>query len=115
MTNSKRLSSTDVDTLSTEYSALNATKTASFEQLALGQKVSFQPERNDAKWYRKLFALPAYYWVLIAQFVVVLPHAAHLPLWLIGFAAVSIAAQLPHIKTKFKLQLTPLIMIVRGP
>ncbi|MGM8890893.1 transglutaminaseTgpA domain-containing protein [Psychrobacter sp. 1Y1] len=102
MTNSKRLSSTDVDTLSAEYSALDATKRASFEQLALGQKVSFQPERNDAKWYRKLFALPAYYWVLIAQVVVVLPHAAHLPLWLIGFAAISIAAQLPHIKAKFK-------------
>ena len=102
MTNSKRSSSADVDTLSTEYSALDATKTASFEQLALGQKVSIRPERNDAKWYRKLFALPAYYWVLIAQVVVVLPHAAHLPLWLIGFAAVSIAAQLPHIKAKFK-------------
>ncbi|MGB6925828.1 transglutaminaseTgpA domain-containing protein [Psychrobacter sp.] len=102
MTNSKRLSSADVDTLSTEYYAVDATKTASFEQLALGQKVSIRPERNDAKWYRKLFALPAYYWVLIAQVVVVLPHAAHLPLWLIGFAAVSIAAQLPHIKAKFK-------------
>ncbi|WP_201607560.1 transglutaminaseTgpA domain-containing protein [Psychrobacter immobilis] len=102
MTNSKRSSSADVDTLSTEYSAVDATKRASFEQLALGQKVSFRPERNDDKWYRKLFALPAYYWVLIAQVVVVLPHAAHLPLWLIGFAAVSIAAQLPYIKAKFK-------------
>ncbi|WP_379543073.1 transglutaminaseTgpA domain-containing protein [Psychrobacter sp. R86515] len=102
MTNSKRLSSADVDTRSTEYSAVDTTKTASFEQLALGQKVSFRPERNGAKWYRKLFALPAYYWLLIAQVVVVLPHAAHLPLWLIGFAAVSIAAQLPHIKAKFK-------------
>jgi len=102
MTNSKRLSSTDVEALSTEYSVAAATKNASFEQLALGQNFSFQPERNDAKWYRKLFALPAYYWVLIAQVVVVLPHAAHLPLWLIGFAAVSIAAQLPNIKAKFK-------------
>ncbi|GAF52675.1 LOW QUALITY PROTEIN: transglutaminase-like enzyme, putative cysteine protease [Psychrobacter sp. JCM 18900] len=107
MTNSKRLSSADVDTLSTEYSAVDATKTASFEQLALGQKVSIRPERNDAKWYRKLFALPAYYWILIAQVVVVLPHAAHLPLWLIGFAAVSIAAQLPHIKAKFKKTIAP--------
>ncbi|WP_420229470.1 transglutaminaseTgpA domain-containing protein [Psychrobacter sp. ER1] len=102
MTNSKRLSSADVDTLSTDYSAVDVTKTASFEQLALGQKVSIRPERNDAKWYRKLFALPSYYWVLITQVVVVLPHAAHLPLWLIGFAAVSIAAQLPYIKAKFK-------------
>ncbi|MDN3448411.1 DUF3488 and transglutaminase-like domain-containing protein [Psychrobacter sp. APC 3281] len=113
MTNSKRLSSADVDTLSTEYSMVDATKTASFEQLALGQKVSIRPERNDAKWYRKLFALPAYYWVLIAQVVVVLPHAAHLPLWLIGFAAVSIAAQLPYIKAKFK-KLSHLKRIYQG-
>ncbi|MGO2386299.1 MAG: DUF3488 domain-containing protein, partial [Psychrobacter sp.] len=102
MTNSKRLSSTDADTLSTEYSEADATQAASFEQLALGQKISLQPELNDTKWYRKLLALPAYYWVLIAQVVVVLPHSAHLPLWLIGFAAVSIAAQLPYIKAKFK-------------
>ncbi|MGP9544165.1 transglutaminase family protein [Psychrobacter sp. AOP7-B1-25] len=102
MTNSKRLSSTDADTLSTEYSEADATQAASFEQLALGQKISLQPELNDVKWYRKLLALPAYYWVLIAQVVVVLPHSAHLPLWLIGFAAVSIAAQLPYIKAKFK-------------
>ncbi|MGP9557965.1 transglutaminase family protein [Psychrobacter sp. AOP7-A1-24] len=102
MTNSKGLSSTDADVLSTEYSEADATQAASFEQLALGQKISLQPELNDTKWYRKLLALPAYYWVLIAQVVVVLPHSAHLPLWLIGFAAVSIAAQLPHIKAKFK-------------
>ncbi|MGO2278847.1 MULTISPECIES: transglutaminase family protein [unclassified Psychrobacter] len=102
MTNSKRLSSTAADALSTEYSEADATQAASFEQLALGQKISLQPEPNDTKWYRKILALPAYYWVLIAQVVVVLPHSAHLPLWLIGFAAVSIAAQLPHIKAKFK-------------
>ena len=46
--------------------------------------------------------MPAYYWVLIAQIIVILPHAAHLPLWLIGFALVSIIAQLPRIKAKFK-------------
>lgn len=102
MTNSKRLSSTDADALSTEYSEADATQADSFERLAIGQKISLQPEPNDTKWYRKLLALPAYYWVLIAQVVVVLPHSAHLPLWLIGFAAVSIAAQLPYIKAKFK-------------
>ena len=75
----------------------------SFEQLALGQNVT-DPALQDsaAKWTRKLFALPAYYWVLIAQITVILPHAAHLPFWLIGFAVVSIAAQLPSIKAKFK-------------
>ena len=76
---------------------------ASFEQLALGQNITAHTEQaSDAKWTRKLFALPAYYWVLIAQIIVILPHAAHLPLWLIGFAVVSIAAQLPRIKVRFK-------------
>lgn len=75
----------------------------SFEQLALGQNVTDRAIRDSAaKWTRKLFALPAYYWVLIAQITVILPHAAHLPFWLIGFAVVSIAAQLPSIKAKFK-------------
>ena len=74
-----------------------------FEQLALGQRLS--PQSNlvtHNKWYNQLLALPAYYWVLIAQLVVILPHAAHLPLWLIGFALLSIIAQLPSIKVKFR-------------
>ncbi|WP_201618264.1 transglutaminaseTgpA domain-containing protein [Psychrobacter urativorans] len=72
-----------------------------FEQLALGQRVSTQSSvaTND-KWYNKLLALPAYYWVLITQVIIILPHAAHLPLWLMGFALVSIIAQLPRIKVK---------------
>ncbi|MFZ3074991.1 MAG: DUF3488 domain-containing protein, partial [Psychrobacter glacincola] len=76
---------------------------ASFEQLAVGQSIRSDTEQdNTRKWYRHLLALPAYYWVLIAQVIVILPHAAHLPLWLIGFAVVSIIAQLPRIKAKFK-------------
>ena len=75
---------------------------ASFEQLALGQHITSHTEQaSDAKWTRKLLALPAYYWVLIAQIIVILPHAAHLPLWLIGFAVVSIVAQLPRVKARF--------------
>ena len=80
-------------------------KQASFEQLAVGACVS---RHNDLalnyKWYRKLIALPAYYWVLCSQVVVILPHAAHLPLWLMGFALISIIAQLPYIKSKFRQQ-----------
>ncbi len=76
---------------------------ASFEQLALGQNSNVPKALvGNHKWYRKLLALPAYYWVLIAQIIVILPHAAHLPLWLIGFAVVSIFAQLPSLKAKFK-------------
>ena len=57
---------------------------ASFEQLALGQNINVPTALvGNHKWYRKLLALPAYYWVLIAQIIVILPHAAHLPLWLI--------------------------------
>lgn len=76
---------------------------ANFAQLALGQNISAPyGVSSHHKWTRKLLALPAYYWVLIAQVIVILPHAAHLPLWLIGFALVSIIAQLPRIKAKFK-------------
>ncbi|MBI0426644.1 transglutaminaseTgpA domain-containing protein [Psychrobacter sp. NG27] len=87
-----------------QSSTIDAKKTAGFEQLALGQKVTVRPESNESKWYRKLLALPAYYWVMMAQVVVVLPHAAHLPLWLMGFAVVSIIAQLPRVKARFKKQ-----------
>lgn len=76
---------------------------ANFAQLALGQNISVPyGVSSHHKWTRKLLALPAYYWILIAQVIVILPHAAHLPLWLIGFALVSIIAQLPRIKAKFK-------------
>ena len=87
---------------------------ASFEQLALGQNSNVPTALvGNHKWYRKLLALPAYYWVLIAQIIVILPHAAHLPLWLIGFAVVSIFAQLPSIKAKFK-KLTHLKRVYQG-
>ena len=86
----------------------------SFEQLALGQNSDVPTALvGNHKWYRKLLALPAYYWVLIAQVIVILPHAAHLPLWLIGFAVVSIFAQLPSIKAKFK-KLTHLKRVYQG-
>lgn len=100
MINSKRRSANEAEYKPTGFSETNP---ASFEQLALGDDITAHVvQSGDAKWYRKLFALPAYYWVLIAQVMVILPHAAHLPLWLIGFAVVSIAAQLPRIKAKFK-------------
>ena len=87
---------------------------ASFEQLALGKNTNVPTALvGNHKWYRKLLALPAYYWVLIAQIIVILPHAAHLPLWLIGFAVVSIFAQLPSIKAKFK-KLTHLKRVYQG-
>lgn len=78
-----------------------AIKAPSFEQLALGQRAKPNLTKPD-KWYKKVLALPAYYWVLITQVFVILPHAAHLPLWLMGFGLVSILAQLPRIKARFR-------------
>ena len=80
----------------------NAINSPSFEQLAVGKVNSSHIQQYNDKLYRKLIALPAYYWVLIAQIIVILPHTAHLPLWLIGFAVVSVIAQLPLIKARFK-------------
>nr|MBP6496940.1 DUF3488 domain-containing protein [Psychrobacter sp.] len=103
MNNSKRSSSNDIENVSIDFLTKNSTETAVFEQLATGQSTRSSVEHGYArKWYRNFLALPAYYWVLIAQVVIILPHAAHLPLWLIGFAVVSIIAQLPRIKAKFK-------------
>ncbi|WP_201509027.1 transglutaminase family protein [Psychrobacter alimentarius] len=98
MTNSQPLTKRSVVHPSTD--SANA---ASFEHLAVGRHIDTQSNLVDSnRWYRKLLALPAYYWVLLAQIIVVLPHAAHLPLWLIGFAIVSIVAQLPRVKGRFK-------------
>ena len=99
-TNSKKIPTKEAENT---FIGFPETSPTSFEQLALGQNVTDRVLQDSAaKWTRKLFALPAYYWVLIAQITVILPHAAHLPFWLIGFAVVSIAAQLPSIKAKFK-------------
>ena len=77
--------------------------TPSFEALALGQTVQTSDgSLQHQKWYIQLLALPAYYWILIAQVIVILPHAAHLPLWLVGFGIISMSAQLPFIKAKFR-------------
>ncbi len=80
----------------------NAINSPSFEQLAVGKVNSSHIQQYNDKLYRKLIALPAYYWVLIAQIIVILPHTAHLPLWLMGFAVLSVIAQLPCIKARFK-------------
>ncbi len=87
-----------------------------FEQLASGQltlaaitaDIGSNIEANTgatatlaprSKWQR-LIGLPAYYWVLLAQLFVILPHLAYLPAWLIGFGMLSIIAQLPSLKAK---------------
>ncbi|WP_201586120.1 transglutaminase family protein [Psychrobacter jeotgali] len=97
MTNSK-----STGNFSSKASLANQPVTTDFERLALGQSSAVNRASVKDKWYRKLLALPAYYWVLITQVIVILPHAAHLPLWLMGFAVVSITAQLPFIKAKLQ-------------
>ena len=87
---------------STVISNLTVINPDSFNQLDKSNSGLNTELSTNKRWYKKLLALPAYYWVLITQLVVILPHAAHLPLWLIGFALISIIAQLPVIKAKFK-------------
>ena len=87
-----------------------------FSQLATGQisqhkqLSSFTRSKNSAKSaskpsrLRKLIGLPAYYWVLIAQLFVILPHSSHLPVWLIGLGLATLVFQLPKIKAKLSTQ-----------
>jgi transglutaminase-like putative cysteine protease len=106
----KAYSNAKPDTRRTSITAIDDSD-VSFEKLAYGQLASTRlsdRQRHDkpasiSNRYQRLLSLPAYYWVLIAQLFVILPHAAYLPLWLIGFAIITIIAQLPSIKAKFKL------------
>ncbi|WP_300312072.1 DUF3488 and transglutaminase-like domain-containing protein [uncultured Psychrobacter sp.] len=105
----KAYSNAKPDTRRTSITAIDDSD-VSFEKLAYGQLASTRlPDRQQhdkpasiSNRYQRLLSLPAYYWVLIAQLFVILPHAAYLPLWLIGFAIITIIAQLPSIKAKFK-------------
>ena len=105
----KAYSNAKPDTRRTSITAIDDSD-VSFEKLAYGQLASTRlpdRQRHDKRAsisnrYQQLLSLPAYYWVLIAQLFVILPHAAYLPLWLIGFAIITIIAQLPSIKAKFK-------------
>lgn len=76
---------------------------ASFIQLAQGRQPKQRASsKSKLGWLKRLIGLPAYYWVLITQLFVILPHVSHLPIWLIIFGILSIAAQLPRIKARFK-------------
>lgn len=105
----KAYSNAKPDTRRTPITAIDDSD-VSFEKLAYGQLASTRlsdRQRHDkpasiSNRYQRLLSLPAYYWVLIAQLFVILPHAAYLPLWLIGFAIITIIAQLPSIKAMFK-------------
>lgn len=88
----------------TEAEAVRLTR---FEQLALGELPAAWTHTTRKKsqkaalpLWRRVLALPAYYWVLICQLFVILPHASHLPLWLIAYALVSLVMQLPRVKAR---------------
>ncbi|WP_227431032.1 transglutaminaseTgpA domain-containing protein [Psychrobacter sp. I-STPA6b] len=76
--------------------------TDGFERLAQG--ITSTPAQDSMvlespkRWWQKLLGLPAYYWVLMAQVVVIVPHVSHLPIWLIVYALFVIVAQLPRVK-----------------
>jgi transglutaminase-like putative cysteine protease len=76
----------------------------SFVVLATGQQTlhDVYAIESPTSRFKKLVGLPAYHWILLAQLFVILPHLTHLPGWLIGFALVTIGAQLPSVKARFK-------------
>lgn len=68
----------------------------SFYQIATHQtKVS-----TNQKGLRKLFALPAYYWMLIGFFMTTVCHMAYIPLWLSVLSVMTIVCQLPVLRHK---------------
>ncbi len=55
---------------------------------------------RSVAWWRYLWALPAYHWVLMACGVVFLLHITSLPFWLSLFGGLTLVAQIPSIKVK---------------
>lgn len=74
--------------------------TDSFSHIAHGNP----PPKSALPPWQQFFALPAYYWLLVACFWVMVIHSPHIPIWLSVFGLVSIIAQLPTLKSKFKKQ-----------
>lgn len=53
---------------------------------------------KKSSFFTKLRQLSAFHWVLISQLFVVLPHANHLPNWLIAYALLIIVSQFEFIR-----------------
>ncbi|MDO5651985.1 MAG: DUF3488 and transglutaminase-like domain-containing protein [Moraxella sp.] len=69
-----------------------------FYQYATGKK-TLVPNRLPI--WRKLFALPAYHWVILCTAVCVLVHIAFAPMWLMGVGIFGAIMQMPRLKQKF--------------
>lgn len=87
----------------------NHTSSNLFESVAQGQLAKLKAEyakdnRPSASFWQKLFGLPAYHWVLFSQMVVMSFFLTHLPFWLVGLAFLTIIAQFPKVKARFRYQ-----------
>lgn len=68
-----------------------------FEHYSLGKQ---RASLNHQGMMTKIFALPAYHWVVLTGILVLIPHLATLPAWLSVLAMVSLLAQKPAIKQR---------------
>lgn len=74
--------------------------TDTFSQLAIGTRLP----RSALSFWRRLFALPSYHWLLFACLLTLGTHLVHIPLWLGVLGGISVIAQFPSIKAKFNKQ-----------
>lgn len=81
---------------------------ASFADMAQGRwqgdwqgmaSVFSTPKQGMSRW-RYLLSMPAYYWIVTSQLMVMLIFISYLPWWLIGLGLVSALLQLPSVKHK---------------
>ncbi|MDO4897379.1 MAG: DUF3488 and transglutaminase-like domain-containing protein [Moraxella sp.] len=69
-----------------------------FKQYSLGERTANVGHLTGK--FAQILALPAYHWVLLSGFLVVLPHISTLPVWLFGVAIISLMAQKTVIKQR---------------
>lgn len=74
-----------------------------FNELAQGKwqgmpSIWAAPKMQGISRVRYLLSMPAYYWIIISQLLVMLVFIGHLPIWLIGLGVLSALSQLPSVK-----------------
>lgn len=76
--------------------------TPSFSTMSQGEwqgmaSIFSAPKRGLSR-FRYVLSMPAYYWIIASQLVVIVAFIGYLPWWLVGLGVISAVLQLPSIK-----------------
>lgn len=67
-----------------------------FHDFGWGKKTLTQT--TPTGFFKKILALPAYHWLMLAMLTMALPHMGGIPVWLLGLLIISVVMQKPSVK-----------------